>query len=199
MTKEGDLGQSTQSQDRIVTLPNLITTIRILMIPVFVFLGWGRTHLIWSGLFLGIIGATDWIDGYLARRLHQTSTLGKVIDPSADRLLLIAAGIVAFHQDLIPTWLLIVIFAREIAVSAVVGTVALKYKTRLDVVYYGKAGTLLMMFGLPFFVFAGAKTDYVNYFTVLGYVFMIPGLAILFLALASYSRKLLSIHLSSRN
>ena len=187
------MGHRGQPQDRILTLPNLITFIRILLIPVFVYVSWSRSRLIWGGFLLGLIGATDWIDGYLARKLNQTSTVGKIIDPSADRILLIAAGIVSFHENLIPTWLLIVIFAREIAVSSVVGTVAVKFKKRLDVVYYGKAGTLLMMFGFPFFVFAGANTAYVTDFRVAGYFFMLPGLAILFLALASYGRKLLSL------
>ncbi len=192
------MDQTREAQDRILTLPNLVTLIRIFLIPIFVYLSWSRSRLILGGLLLGLIGATDWIDGYLARRLNQTSTVGKVIDPSADRVLLIAAGIVSFHDSLIPTWLLIVIFAREIAVSSVVGTVAVKFKRRLDVVYYGKAGTLLMMFGFPFFVFAGAHTTLSSVFRVTGYVFLMPGLAILFLALASYSKKLVSLSTSGQ-
>ncbi|MDA8271691.1 MAG: CDP-alcohol phosphatidyltransferase family protein, partial [Actinomycetota bacterium] len=88
------MDQTREPQDRILTLPNLVTLIRLLLIPIFVYLSWSRSRLILGGLLLGLIGATDWIDGYLARRLNQTSTVGKVIDPSADRLLLIAAGIV---------------------------------------------------------------------------------------------------------
>ena len=193
------MDQTREAQDRILTFPNLVTLIRIFLIPIFVYLSWSRSRLILGGLLLGLIGATDWIDGYLARRLNQTSTVGKVIDPSADRVLLIAAGIVSFHDNLIPTWLLIVIFAREIAVSSVVGTVAVKFKRRLDVVYYGKAGTLLMMFGFPFFVFAGADTTLSSVFRVTGYVFLMPGLAILFLALASYSKKLVSLSTSGQD
>ncbi len=192
------MDQTREPQDRILTLPNLVTLIRLLLIPIFVYLSWSRSRLILGGLLLGLIGATDWIDGYLARRLNQTSTVGKVIDPSADRVLLIAAGIVSFHDNLIPTWLLLVIFAREIAVSSVVGTVAVKFKRRLDVVYYGKAGTLLMMFGFPFFVVAGADTTLSPVFRVTGYVFLLPGLAILFLALASYSKKLVSLSSSGQ-
>lgn len=192
------MDQTREAQDRILTLPNLVTLIRIFLIPIFVYLSWSRSRLILGGLLLGLIGATDWIDGYLARRLNQTSTVGKVIDPSADRVLLIAAGIVSFHDSLIPTWLLLVIFAREIAVSSVVGTVAVKFKRRLDVVYYGKAGTLLMMFGFPFFVFAGADTTLSSVFRATGYVFLMPGLAILFLALASYSKKLVSLSTSGQ-
>lgn len=185
------LGQTREEGNRVLTLPNAITLFRLLLIPIFLFVAWDRHRLILAGLLLGFIGATDWVDGYLARRLNQTSTVGKVIDPSADRLLLIAAGVVTLHQSLMPAWLLVMIFAREIAVASVVGAVAIRFKQRLDVVYYGKAGTLLMMFGFPFFVFAGANTSFSIGFRVIGYVFLLPGLAVLFLALGSYSRKLI--------
>ena len=185
------MGQTREEGNRVLTLPNAITLFRLLLIPIFLFVAWDRHRLILAGLLLGFIGATDWVDGYLARRLNQTSTVGKVIDPSADRLLLIAAGVVTLHQSLMPAWLLVMIFAREIAVASVVGAVAIRFKQRLDVVYYGKAGTLLMMFGFPFFVFAGANTSFSIGFRVIGYVFLLPGLAVLFLALGSYSRKLI--------
>lgn len=185
------MGQTREEGNRVLTLPNAITLFRLLLIPIFLFVAWDRHRLILAGLLLGFIGATDWVDGYLARRLNQTSTVGKVIDPSADRLLLIAAGVVTLHQSLMPAWLLVMIFAREIAVASVVGAVAIGFKQRLDVVYYGKAGTLLMMFGFPFFVFAGANTSFSIGFRVIGYVFLLPGLAVLFLALGSYSRKLI--------
>lgn len=181
----------------IFTVPNGITIIRILLIPVFVYLGWDRNHLVWSAILLGFIGATDWVDGFLARRLNQVSLIGKIIDPSADRLLLIAAAIVAIHLNLIPLWLLGIIFLREIAVSTVVGTAALKYKQRLDVVIYGKAGTLLMMFGFPFFVMAGAHIYLHKFFYYGGFVFMLPGLAILFIALSSYIKKLIALRTQS--
>lgn len=182
-----------RNQSQILTIPNAITLARILLVPLFMYLGWNRNRLIQSAVLLGFIEATDWIDGYLARKLDQTSTVGKIIDPSADRLLLVAAGVIAIHQHLIPIWLLIVIFAREVAVSSVVGTVALYYKKRLDVVYYGKVGTLLMMFGFPPFILAGADTPYRSLFLIFGYLFMIPGVLILFIALVSYIRTLVSL------
>lgn len=182
---------------RILTIPNGITLIRVLLIPVFVYLGWDRNHLVWSAVLLALIGATDWVDGFLARRLDQVSLIGKIIDPSADRLLLVAAAVVAIHLSLIPLWLLAVIFLREIAVSAVVGTAAFKYKQRLDVVIYGKAGTLLMMFGFPFFVIAGANIYLHEFFYYGGFVFMLPGLAILFIALSSYAKKLMMLRAQS--
>lgn len=178
------------SNSRLLTIPNVITLVRILLIPLFVYLGWSRDRLIASAFLLAFIGATDWIDGFLARRLNQVSAVGKVIDPSADRLLLIAAAVVAIHLSLIPLWLIVVIFVRELTVSLVVGIAALKFKTRLDVAIYGKAGTLLMMFGFPFFVLGGSTASSHALFYHLGYVFMIPGVTILFVALADYLRRL---------
>lgn len=191
------MARSADTSNRVLTIPNTITLVRILLIPVFVYLGWRKADLIESGALLGFIGATDWLDGFLARRLNQTSVIGKVIDPSADRLLLIAAGIVAIHLNLIPLWILIVIFTRELIVSAVVGVAVLKFKTRFDVVWYGKAGTLLMMFGFPFILSAGQPGSYHLMFFVVGYVLLIPGVGILFLALGSYSKKLYHLALVS--
>lgn len=163
---------------------------RILLIPIFTVVGWDRRRLVASALLLGFIGATDWIDGYLARRLNQTSTFGKVLDPSADRALLLCAGILSVHLNLVPIWLLAVIFLRELSVTVVVATAAIKYRTRFDVVWYGKAGTLLMMFAFPMFVMAGARIHNAMLFKYLAYVFIVPGQIVLFAALASYLRKL---------
>lgn len=195
MSKEQEypLARAVDTSNRVLTIPNTITLIRIVLIPVFVYLGWHRSYLIKSGILLGFIGATDWLDGFLARRLNQTSVIGKIIDPSADRLLLIAAGIVAIHLDLIPLWILIVIFARELIVSAVVGIAMLVFKTRFDVVGYGKAGTLLMMFGFPFLLSAGGSGRYHLLFSVIGYGLLIPGVGILFIALGSYAKKLYNL------
>lgn len=175
---------------RLLTIPNAITLVRIFLIPIFVYLGWSRHRLVDSAFLLAFIGATDWIDGFLARRLNQVSAIGKVIDPSADRLLLIAAAVVAIHLSLIPLWLIVVIFIRELTVSLVVGIAAFKFKTRLDVAIYGKAGTLLMMFAFPFFVLGGSTTTNHTLFYHLGYLFMIPGIAILFIALVDYLKRL---------
>src|SRR4051812_18538765 len=83
---------------RILTLPNLVSIVRLLCIPLFLWLLLGSDHVAVAAWLLAGLGATDWIDGYLARHLHQGSELGKILDPTADRLLLLAAtlGIIAF-------------------------------------------------------------------------------------------------------
>ena len=77
-----------------LTLPNLISLIRLALVPVFLWLVIGADEPVWGGLLLGIIGSTDWIDGYLARRLNQVSEVGKILDPLADRIA-VAAGVIA--------------------------------------------------------------------------------------------------------
>jgi len=90
---------SNTGEDRLLTVPNVITTVRLLCVPVFLWILFGhhphdRYH---AALLLAAMGITDFVDGYLARHLHQVSTLGKVLDPIADRLLL-GVGVVAVQR-----------------------------------------------------------------------------------------------------
>ena len=79
--------------DRIVTVPNAITLVRLACIPLFLWLLFGADRQTASALLLGVLGATDWVDGFVARRYHQVSTVGKVLDPVADRVLVVTAVI----------------------------------------------------------------------------------------------------------
>ena len=76
------------------TVPNLISLIRLLCVPVFVYLLLGADRPLAAGVLLAVLGATDWVDGWIARRYDQGSSIGKVLDPVADRILLIAAAMV---------------------------------------------------------------------------------------------------------
>ena len=94
--EEEGLGEMTV--DRLVTLPNAITTVRLLCIPLFLWLLFARESRGWAGFLLGLLGSTDWIDGYIARRFDQTSNFGKMYDPTVDRLMMVV-GIVAVIID----------------------------------------------------------------------------------------------------
>lgn len=87
----------------ILTIPNVISIIRLLLVPVFIWLV-VIDEIGWAGILLGFIGATDWIDGYLARRLNQVSEIGKFLDPLADRLAVIVAVIAGLIADVLPAW-----------------------------------------------------------------------------------------------
>ena len=102
-----------------INLPNLLTSIRILLIPVFIFFFWEatpKTSVIAAIVFL-LASLTDLLDGYLARRWKQITNLGKVMDPIADKLLILSALILLVEFHRIPAWIAIVLIGRDIAVT----------------------------------------------------------------------------------
>ena len=131
--------------DRILTIPNLLSFLRIALIPVFVTLIVDPdTTKAGLALFV-IVVATDWVDGAIARATGQVSELGKVLDPVADRLA-IAAGLIALVvRDAFPLWAALLILLRDAAVL-VAGLVLLsKRRARIEVRYLGKVATFALM------------------------------------------------------
>ena len=132
------------------TIPNLITLIRLLCLPVFLWLLFSRENRRDAAWLLGILGATDWVDGFLARRLGQTSEFGKVFDPTVDRLLFLV-GIVALIIDgSVPVWFAVAVGVREVLVGGTMltATVVLKME-RFDVTWWGKCATFGLYFAFP--------------------------------------------------
>jgi cardiolipin synthase len=140
---------------RIVTVPNVITLVRLACIPFFVWLLAADELLAAAGL-LAVLGATDWVDGWVARRFDQGSDLGKVLDPVADRILLLVAGVGLIVQGSVPLVVGILVLAREALVSVAVLALAAAGARRIDVQWVGKAGTLALMFAFPLFLWADA-------------------------------------------
>jgi len=127
------------------TIPNLLSFLRILLVPVFVWLIVDHDTTFVGLLLFAVVASTDWIDGFLARRLGQVSELGKVLDPTADRLAM-AAGLVALAvRGAFPWWAATLILARD-AVVLVVGIVMfLQHRLRIDVRRLGKVATFSLM------------------------------------------------------
>ena len=173
--------------NRIATVPNLITLIRLLCIPVFLWLLFGLENRAAAAILLGVLGATDWVDGYIARRFNQASNLGKQIDPIADRALMVV-GIVAIIVDgSVPLWFGALSLFREVAMSLWVGGVTLAGATRIDVTWYGKAGTFCQMFAYPMFLFSAGSTGWLHDVTqFLAWAIGLPGLALSYVAFFQY-------------
>ncbi|MDQ1466226.1 MAG: hypothetical protein QOH10_641 [Actinomycetota bacterium] len=174
---------------RILTLPNLVTVGRLVCVPLFLWLLLGSDHPAIAAWLLAGLGATDWVDGYLARHLHQGSELGKILDPTADRLLLLAAtvGIIAADVPAAVTWLAIVLLAREAFIAAATLGLALAGARRIDVLWVGKAGTLAVMFSLPMLLLAAHVTGGWHVLLLVGgWGFGIPGTALGYYAAAKY-------------
>ena len=142
----------------ILTIPNVISIIRVGMVPVFVWLLIGRDDPTNAGWLLAAIGATDWIDGFLARKLGQISELGKLLDPAADRLAVAAAVIGGWISGDLPWGISLAIIVREAVVALGAAIVAIASRAKIEVRYIGKLATLGLYFAIPFFL-VGGGTD----------------------------------------
>lgn len=140
--------------DRVLTVPNALSLGRLLCVPVFLWLLFGRDNRVGAATLLAVLGATDWVDGYIARRFNQVSTVGKVLDPTADRILLVV-GIVAILVDgSVPVVVAALAIFREVTVSVAVLALAALGARRIDVSWAGKCGTFGLMMAFPIFLVA---------------------------------------------
>jgi cardiolipin synthase len=171
---------------RVLTVPNLITTVRLGCLPVFVWLLIGAHRQTAAAVLLGVLGATDWVDGFAARRWHQVSTLGKVLDPVADRVLVLTGVSSIIVAGAVPLWLGVATIAREVLVSGAVLLLASLGAERIDVLWVGKAGTFGLMFAYPTFLLAHGHAGWQHPFAVIAWVCAIPGLALAWVAAAAY-------------
>ncbi len=154
-------------------------------VPFFLWLLLAREARGWAAVLLAVMGATDWVDGFAARRLGQVSELGKVLDPVADRLVLGSAVVALLLDGSVPRWIAAAVIARELAVAAVTVGAALGGASRIDVRWVGKAGTLCLMFALPLFL-AGEASVASGAAHAFAWAFVVPGLALSNLAAVSY-------------
>jgi cardiolipin synthase len=173
-------------EDRVLTVPNAISIVRLLCIPLFVWLLFARDDRANAAWLLGALGATDWVDGYIARHFNQVSTLGKVLDPVADRVLLLTAAACLIVDGDVPVWFAVVVLAREALVSGAVLVLAAMGARRIDVQWAGKAGTLALMTALPLFLMSHATVGWRDAAGALGWGFAFPGLALGWYAAITY-------------
>ena len=186
-----EAGQGTQDpnvggEDRILTIPNAITLVRLLLLPVFVYLLFGQEDRFAAGWLLLGIGSTDWVDGYLARRLNQVSNVGKIIDPVADRLLFFVGVGSILIDGSVPTWVAVLVLVREVAIAVATLALAAAGARRIDVTWIGKTATFLLMGAFPAFLVSESDTSLADWYGVLAWGAAIPGLVLSYYSLALY-------------
>lgn len=137
-------------------------------------------------MLLAVLGATDFADGYAARRWKQVSKIGKVLDPTADRILVATAVISIIIQGAVPLWFGIVTLSREAIVSATVIVLGLLGAERIDVLWIGKAGTFGLMFAYPAFLLAHGSAGWQHPVEVVAWVAGGAGLALAWIAAVLY-------------
>jgi cardiolipin synthase len=177
------------SEQRIWTIPNLISLTRLAFVPVFLWLLWKPdSEPVAAAALLAVLGATDWVDGWIARRYDQGSELGKVLDPTADRVLLLAGACALLTESLSTAVdiLLWAVIAREVVIAAATISLGLAGARRIDVVWAGKAGTLAIMFALPLFLWADAIDTGSALVSAAGWIFAIGGIVLGYFAAVKY-------------
>lgn len=168
------------------TVPNALSLFRLSCIPVFLWLLFGRDDRAGAAYLLAGLGATDWVDGYVARRFDQVSELGKVLDPIADRLLLLV-GVLAITVDgSAPLVVAVLTLAREGLVAVTALVLAALGARRIDVTWAGKAGTFGLLFAWPLFLVSASGVGWADAAGVAAWSFAVPGLVFSYVSAAGY-------------
>ncbi|MGZ4682532.1 MAG: CDP-alcohol phosphatidyltransferase family protein [Acidimicrobiales bacterium] len=188
MTEAADRPIAGGDESRILTVPNVITLVRLACLPLYLVILLGRDQRFEAALLLGALGATVWVDGYIARRFHQVSTLGKVLDPVVDRLLFFVgiAGILLVDPPGAPVWFCWMVIVRELFVSGATLGLAAMGARRIDVTWFGKAGTFGLMFAFPLFLAGSSTRSSAPIFQALGWMTGVPGLVLSYYAAVLY-------------
>jgi cardiolipin synthase len=180
-------GDEMDGEDRILTLPNAISLARLACLPLFLYLLFGLEDRVAAAILLGVLGATDWVDGYLARRWNQVSTVGKVLDPVADRLLFFV-GIGGILVDgSVPVWFAWMVLVREVVVAVTTVVLAALGAKRVDVTWWGKAGTFCLMAAFPLFLASEGDLSWAELARFGAWAFGIPGLVLSYVSWAMYA------------
>ena len=135
--------------DRVWTLPNALSVLRLLGVPLFLWLLLGPEADGWALVVLMVSGFTDWLDGKLARWLDQGSRVGALLDPAADRLYIVAALVALALREIVPAWLVAVLIGRELVLGVALLVLRRYGYPPLQVHYLGKAATLLLLYAFP--------------------------------------------------
>jgi cardiolipin synthase (CMP-forming) len=179
--------QETEVQtDRILTVPNVISFIRLLGVPLFLWLilvpeadGWALVLLVASGI-------SDWLDGKIARATGQISRLGQVLDPVADRLYIAAALLGLALRGIIPWWLVGLLVARDVLLAALLPALKRRGLVGLPVHFLGKAATFCLLYAFPLLLLGDAPGTLGEVAQVVGWAFAIWGTALYWYAALLY-------------
>jgi len=171
--------------DRIFTIPNILSLLRLLGVPVFLWLILGPKLDGWAVVLLFVAGATDYFDGKIARATGQISRLGQLLDPLADRLYILATLIGLVVRDIVPLWFALVLIARDLILALVLIPLRRRGVVGLPVTFLGKAATFNLLYALPFLLLgatynsaASVWSQWAGWAFMVGWAFAIWGFAL---------------------
>ena len=187
--RAGGSQRSAMSEDRIWTIPNALSGLRLLGVPLFLWLVLVPQADAWALLVLVLAGITDWLDGAVARALDQSSRIGAYLDPAADRLYIAATLLGLALRDIIPWWLVLVLVARELMLLGLLPMLRRAGMLALPVTVIGKAATFCLLWGFPTLLLSTYDTWWGALASSAGWAFSLWGTALYWWAGLDYLRQ----------
>lgn len=171
---------------RVLTIPNAVSLARLLGVPLFLWLFLVAHADGWAVAVLAIGGTSDWVDGFLARRLHQVSRIGELLDPLADRLYILATLIAFTVRGVVPWWFLVALLAREAVLLVALGVLRRYGYGPPPVHYVGKTSTFILLVAFPVLLLANAVPATQGWAYPIGWALAWWGLALYWVAAVLY-------------
>jgi cardiolipin synthase (CMP-forming) len=173
--------------NRVLTVPNALSAIRLATVPIFLYLFVsGREE---AAVILYGAGAwTDFFDGYIARRLGQESELGRLLDPLADRIFIVALALALVAVGALPWWLTAAIVARDVVLLSLWPLVERRGVGRIRVNFTGKTATASLLFGLTWLALSETEFGWASFSDEVGTVFVVAGAALYYVSAGMYAR-----------
>lgn len=173
--------------NRVWTLPNLLSALRLAGVPLFLWLILGPEEDAWALVVLAVSGITDFLDGWLARRLNQMSVVGQMLDPVADRLYILAAVVGLALRDIIPWWVAVSLPLRDLLMVCALPLLRSRGYTVLPVHFLGKAATFCLLYAFPLLLLGDGDGVVATLAQVFGWAFTLWGIGLYWWAGALYA------------
>jgi cardiolipin synthase (CMP-forming) len=175
--------------DRLLTIPNLLSIVRLALVPVFLWLLLGPRADGWALLILVYSGVSDWADGKIARIFNQASKFGAMLDPAADRLYTLATVVAFVVRDIVPWWIAAILVLRDVVVGVCIWVLGRNGFAPPEVTYIGKAATFNLLYAMPLLLLAQGGSTAATIARPVAYAFAIWGGALFLWSGALYLRQ----------
>ncbi|MED5814836.1 CDP-alcohol phosphatidyltransferase family protein [Mycolicibacterium sp. 050232] len=167
------------SRDRVLTVPNALSVLRLVLVPVFLWLLFGAHANGWAVVVLMFSGFSDWADGKIARLVdNQSSRLGELLDPLVDRIYMITVPVALALYGVVPWWLVLTLLGRDLLLAATLPLIRSRGLTALPVTYLGKAATFALMSGFPWVLLGQWDATWSRVALACGWAFLLWGVAL---------------------
>ena len=167
-----------EGTDRVLTIPNALSVVRLILVPVFLWLLFGVHEYGWAVGVLMFSGFSDWADGKIARLVaNQSSSLGALLDPAVDRIYMVVIPVALAVAGIVPWFFVVILLARDVLLAATLPVLRSRGFTALPVAYVGKAATFSLMSGFPLVLLGLWDATWSRVILAIGWAFLIWGMA----------------------